>query len=111
MPSSAAIGYACAAAPGAPDLTWQRAAIEVACHDAGLELDELVGDRAPRFGKGLERPGIAHALQRLAAGDAGCLVVARVEHLSASLGELAELLDWLQELELRLISLDPPLDT
>jgi DNA invertase Pin-like site-specific DNA recombinase len=111
MPSSAAIGYACAGSPGSPDLTWQRAAIDVACGDADLELVEIVGDRAPRFGKGLERPGIAHALQRLAAGDAACIVVARVDHVSESLGELAELLDWLRELELRLISLDPAFDT
>lgn len=111
MSPSAAIGYACAGPPSGPDLTWQRAAIEVACTEADLELAELVGDRAPRFGKGLERPGIAHALQRLAAGDAACLVVARLDHVTAALGELAELLEWLDELGVRLMSLDPPLDT
>jgi len=113
LPTTRAIGYA--SAPGSgddrDDIESQRQAIERSCAQHGCELAELVADREPRDGKAFDRPGLSHALQRIAAGDASCLVVSGLERLSRSVAELGTLVHWLEENGVRLIAADIELDT
>jgi DNA invertase Pin-like site-specific DNA recombinase len=109
-----AIGYASAAGSAvgaAAAMAAQRAAIERRCDAGDLELVELVGDRESAERKAPDRPGLAHALQRLADGDALCLVVAGLGHLGRSVADLGDLLRWLEDRGVRLVVLDLDLDT
>jgi DNA invertase Pin-like site-specific DNA recombinase len=109
-----AIGYASAGGSrdhAALDMRRQREVIEARCARPDLDLVELVGDREAREGKALDRPGLSHVLQRIAAGEASCLVVTGLDHLSRSVAELGRLIDWLDRMEVRLVALDLDLDT
>ncbi|WP_051221899.1 recombinase family protein [Conexibacter woesei] len=111
-----AIGYASAAGSrdgAAAAMCAQRQAIEAHCGMCDeVDLLELVGDREHgRDRRALERPGLSHVLQRLARGEAACLVICGLDHLSRSVAELGQLLRWLDRLEIRLIALDLDLDT
>ena len=109
-----ALGYASAPADGdadRDDLDAQRRAIERSCEHHGCDLVELVADREPRDGKAFDRPGLSHALQRIAAGDASCLIVSGLERLSRSVAELGTLVHWLEENGIRLVAVDIDLDT
>jgi DNA invertase Pin-like site-specific DNA recombinase len=108
------IGYASAAGSAvgaAAAMNAQRSAIERRCAAGDLELIELVGDRESKERRALDRPGLTHALQRVADGDAVCLVVAGLGHLGRSVAELGELLRWLDEAGVRLVAIDLDLDT
>jgi DNA invertase Pin-like site-specific DNA recombinase len=109
-----AIGYASASGSkdsAAAAMCQQRETIERRCTEGDLELLELVGDREPKDRKALDRPGLTHALERLAAGEARCLVVCGLDQLSRSVAELGQLLRWLDRLGVRLVALDIDLDT
>jgi DNA invertase Pin-like site-specific DNA recombinase len=109
-----AIGYASASGSkdrAAAAMCEQRETIERRCTEGDLELLELVGDREPKDRKALDRPGLTHALERLAAGEARCLVVCGLDHLSRSVAELSQLLRWLDRLGVRLVAIDLDLDT
>jgi DNA invertase Pin-like site-specific DNA recombinase len=109
-----ALGYASAAASGdvgAEDLEAQRKAIERSCADHACELVEVVADREPKDGKAFDRPGLSHALERIAAGDASCVIVAGLERVSRSVAELGTLVHWLEENGIRLVAVDIDLDT
>ncbi len=56
----------------------QRAAIIAECQRRGWTLVEIAAD-VGRSGKDLKRPGVRAALDRLAAGDASALVVAKLD--------------------------------
>ncbi|HWI73879.1 MAG TPA: recombinase family protein [Baekduia sp.] len=112
--ATAAIGYATASGSrdgAAAAMRAQREAIEERCGDGDLQLLELVGDRESGDRKALDRPGLSHALERLAAGEAACLVVTGLDRLSRSVAELGRLLRWLDRLGVRLVALDLGLDT
>jgi DNA invertase Pin-like site-specific DNA recombinase len=114
VPAIPALGYASAAGPkdgAAAAMCAQREAIELRCAESDLELLELVGDRESKDRKALDRPGLSHALQRIATGEATCLVVCGLDHLSRSVAELGQLLRWLDRLGVRLIAIDLDLDT
>jgi DNA invertase Pin-like site-specific DNA recombinase len=64
-----------------------------------------------RDADGPRRSGLADALERIAAGDASTLVVARLGALASSLRELVSLLDWLRAARADLVALDVNLDT
>jgi DNA invertase Pin-like site-specific DNA recombinase len=111
-----AIGYASAAGlangAAAEALTTQREAIETRCVACGFHLVELVGDREPKAaGRALDRPGLSHALQRIAAREASCLVVSGLDRLSHSVAELGQIVRWLERHQIRLVALDLDLDT
>lgn len=109
-----ALGYASATAfgdVGAEDLEAQRVAIERSAAGLGCELVEVVADREPKDGKAFDRPGLSHALERIAAGDASCLVVAGLERVSRSVAELGTLVHWLEDNGIRLVAVDIDLDT
>jgi peptidoglycan hydrolase-like protein with peptidoglycan-binding domain/DNA invertase Pin-like site-specific DNA recombinase len=109
-----AIGYA--TSPSAEELRGgelerQAEAIERACARLGLVLVEVVRDVEAENGKGSERPGLAYALEQIAAGKASCLVVAELERLSHSVPDLGVVLDWFGQGDKRLVAADMGLDT
>src|SRR5918992_1445869 len=61
------------------DLRDQSGMIDSHCEEHGWRLLEVVHDMDRGNGKALERPGLRYALDRIARGDAACLVVPRLE--------------------------------
>lgn len=99
---------------------------EQATSGLGLEAQEHMLDRAVEYegwtvvetirdegesAKTLDRPGLQRALRMLANGEADGLVVAKLDRLSRSILDFASLLDWLDQLKVRLVALDMRLDT
>ena len=109
------LGYAVIPASEAGDarveLGRQADVIAGECRRRGLGLLELVRDREPRNGKGLDRPGLGYALNRIAAGEARGLVVSELAQLSRSASDLGEILDWFARSEARLVAAAQGLDT
>jgi DNA invertase Pin-like site-specific DNA recombinase/peptidoglycan hydrolase-like protein with peptidoglycan-binding domain len=89
----------------------QAEAIEAACAARGWAFIAGVREPEPPNGKGLERPGLTHALARLERGEADCLVVTELSRLTRSAAELGELLDRLGRARVRLVVLNPEIDT
>jgi DNA invertase Pin-like site-specific DNA recombinase len=110
-----ALGYASVPAEGDPEgadrLERQKQAIERTCQRLGLELVEVVREREPRAGNALERAGVSYLIERLAAGDASCLVVSGLDRLSRSVSELGTLVQWLERSNVRLVAVELDLDT
>jgi hypothetical protein len=90
------------------DLSPAERVIERACERAGWRLVAIVRDR--EGGRILDRPGLSHALERIAEGQAQGLVVNDARLLSRSL-DFAGLVDWCRDAEAALIALDLGLDT
>jgi DNA invertase Pin-like site-specific DNA recombinase len=109
-----AVGYATAprAEPaGAALVREQGAAIEDLCERHGWRLVELVRDvEEPRV-RGLDRPGLTYALERLASGEASCLVVSQLRRLSPSAADLGRILELIARNGGRLVALDVDVDT
>ena len=89
----------------------QARAIEAACTARGWTFLGGVREREPADGKGLQRPGLEHALGRLGRGEADCLVVAELHRLTRSVVELGDVLAWLERAGGRLVVLDVAIDT
>jgi DNA invertase Pin-like site-specific DNA recombinase len=89
----------------------QADTIESECQRLGLSLCELVREREPRRGRGLERPGLAYALKLIRAGGAEGLVVAELSRLGHSVPQLGRVLEWFLRSDVRLIAASPELDT
>jgi DNA invertase Pin-like site-specific DNA recombinase len=110
-----ALGYASVPADDDPEnvarLERQKRSIERTCERLGLELVEVVREREPKAGNALERAGVSYLIERLAAGDASCLVVSGLERLSRSVSELGTLVQWLERSDVRLVAVDLDLDT
>jgi DNA invertase Pin-like site-specific DNA recombinase/peptidoglycan hydrolase-like protein with peptidoglycan-binding domain len=83
--------------------------IEAACESAQWELAEVVTDR--ESGRGLERPGLAYALQQIAEGKARGLVVSDLRRLSRSTVDLGALMEWFRDAGAGLVALDLGVDT
>jgi resolvase-like protein len=107
-PGSPVIGYVTAGDDANGRMTPPERAIERACERAGWRLVAIVRDRDG--GRLLERPGLSHALDRIADGQAGGLVVTDARLLSRSL-DFAGLVSWFRESEAALIALDLGVDT
>jgi DNA invertase Pin-like site-specific DNA recombinase len=88
----------------------QEHAIREALERRDWELAELIRDEG-ESGKSLERPGLQRALEAIAAGDVDGLVVAKLDRLSRSVIDFAELLEWFTEAEATLLALDLDVDT
>jgi DNA invertase Pin-like site-specific DNA recombinase len=89
----------------------QRAAIAAECSRRGWMLDAVYED-AGASGKALGgRPQLAAALERLDRGDAGTLVVAKLDRLTRSVRDAADLLDRSARRGWSLIALDLGVDT
>jgi DNA invertase Pin-like site-specific DNA recombinase/peptidoglycan hydrolase-like protein with peptidoglycan-binding domain len=89
----------------------QAAAINALCERRGWKLLELVRDvEEPRV-KGLERPGLTYALERVAKGEASCLVVSQLRRLSPSAADLGRILESIAAGGGRLVAMDVDVDT
>lgn len=78
---------------------------------APLELITVIAAVERDDRDGLERPGLAEALRRIAAGEASVLLVARLADAATSPDDLVALLDWLALAHADLIVLDLGLDS
>jgi DNA invertase Pin-like site-specific DNA recombinase len=94
-----------------PEGRYQARRIRAACEARGMELHQLVGDVQSYSGPDLERPGLTHALDMLANGEASCLVVAGLDRLSTSAANLGTVIEWLDDIGARLVVIDIDLDT
>jgi DNA invertase Pin-like site-specific DNA recombinase len=108
-PGAPVIGYVTALEhAGNDELTPTERAIEQACQRNGWRLVAIVRDR--EGGRILDRPGLSHALDQIAGGEAEGLVVNDARLLSRSL-DFAGLVEWFRDAEAALIALDLGLDT
>jgi DNA invertase Pin-like site-specific DNA recombinase len=106
------LGYASVPADaGGKDLASQNGAIQQAARRLGLELVEVIREREPKAGKALDRAGLSYLIERLATGDASCIVVTGLERLSRSVAELGTIVQWLERNNVRLVAVDLELDT
>lgn len=90
------------------------AAQEAKLHAYALAMDlELVGVERDEgvSAKSLERPGLRRALARLDAGDAGGLLVAKLDRLTRSVRDLATLLEEYFESRFELLAIADSIDT
>jgi DNA invertase Pin-like site-specific DNA recombinase len=108
-----ALGYASvpADAESTAELDAQKAAIERWCEKLGIELIEVVCEREARHRKALDRAGLSFLIERIAGGDASCIVVSGLERLSASVAELGTIVRWLERNEVRLLAINIDLDS
>ena len=108
-----ALGYV-SVPPGSEYTVGARAqakAIEAGCAARGWAFVGGVREAEPSSGKGLERPGLNHALERLTRGEADCLIVTDLARLTRSAAELAGVLEQVGRTGGRLVVLDPGIDT
>jgi DNA invertase Pin-like site-specific DNA recombinase len=107
-----ALGYASVPPDGGRrQLAAQQRAIMQGVRRLRLDLVELVRDREPGTGKALDRAGLSYLIERLAAGDATCVIVSGLERLSRSVAELGTIVEWLEKNDVRLVAVDLGLDT
>jgi DNA invertase Pin-like site-specific DNA recombinase/peptidoglycan hydrolase-like protein with peptidoglycan-binding domain len=109
-----AIGYASVPKAKGEDqasLEIQAQRIQILCDRRGWELLHMVRDVENGHPKGLERPGLLYALERIDEGEASCLVVSQLERLSRSAADLGRIVEWIDERDARLIAIDLRLDT
>jgi DNA invertase Pin-like site-specific DNA recombinase len=95
----------------AGDLESAARSIGMWCEESGWPLATVVHDAPAESGRPRSRPGLAHALQEVAAGRAAGLVVARLRDLTESVAEIGPLLQWFADTEAFAIALDYRLDT
>jgi DNA invertase Pin-like site-specific DNA recombinase len=90
----------------------QRAAILAEAHRRGWAAHEIRWIEDPGFsGKDLKRPGISQALEALRRGEAGTLVVAKLDRLTRSMSDFAPLLARAATEHWALMALDVNVDT
>jgi DNA invertase Pin-like site-specific DNA recombinase len=108
-----ALGYASVNGEGksTAELDAQKRAIDRCAERLNLELVEVVREREPEKGKALDRAGLSYLIERIAAGDASCLVVTGLDRLSRSVAELGTIVQWLERNDVRLVAVDLDLDT
>jgi peptidoglycan hydrolase-like protein with peptidoglycan-binding domain/DNA invertase Pin-like site-specific DNA recombinase len=97
--------------PGAERMREQAQSIDALCRQRGWHLLELVRDVETAGGGSLKRPGLTYAVDRVAKGEASCIVVSELSRLSNSVAELSRVLEWLARSGGRLVVLDVGLDT
>jgi DNA invertase Pin-like site-specific DNA recombinase len=108
------VGYASYSSTGdagTQQLKQQATVIARECEDRGLHLIEVVGEPEPATQKGLSRPGLAYALDRIRIGDAEGLVVSDLSKVSQSVSELGTIMEWLCHTNARFIAAAQSLDT
>jgi DNA invertase Pin-like site-specific DNA recombinase len=91
-------------------LAAQRAAIEAECQRRGWTLVEVIED-AGYSAKDLKRPGVQIALETLRRGEAGALVVAKLDRLSRSMLDFTAVMAKASKQSWALVALDCAVDT
>lgn len=89
----------------------QRAAIRSEAERRGWRLLEIVGEPAGASSATLSRPGLMSALERLDSGEADVLVVAKLDRLSRSVAQGAQVMERAKRRGWSLVALDFGLDT
>lgn len=89
----------------------QRSAVKAECDRRGWELLAIVGEQAGASSATLERAGLQRALEQLDRGDADVLVVAKLDRLSRSVAQGAQVMDRAKQRGWSLVALDFGLDT
>jgi peptidoglycan hydrolase-like protein with peptidoglycan-binding domain/DNA invertase Pin-like site-specific DNA recombinase len=109
-----ALGYVSTEANGDPEASAMReqaTAIDSLCERRGWRLVEVVRDVEAAGGGSLRRPGLMYAVERIAKGEATCLVVSQLNRLSNSAADLSRVLESLGRTGGRLVVMDVGLDT
>jgi hypothetical protein len=88
------------------DLPRHIGAIERLCEARGLELADIVVDVEGGEESASAPPGLAWALERLAAGGARSLAVARTEHVTGAFAEAGRLGQWFRDQGCKLVAAD-----
>lgn len=91
-------------------LSAQRTTLERAFEYEGWTLTEHVREEG-QSGKDLDRPGLKHALELIAADEADGLVVAKLDRLTRSVVDFGDLLEWFDLAGAAFVALDLRLDT
>jgi DNA invertase Pin-like site-specific DNA recombinase len=93
------------------ELLRQAELIRFACEERGLQLVGVVRDLDAGPGPDLDRPGLRRVLERIAAGEASCLIVEGLDRLGTSASAVGALVRWLDVDGRRLVAADLDLDT
>jgi peptidoglycan hydrolase-like protein with peptidoglycan-binding domain/DNA invertase Pin-like site-specific DNA recombinase len=96
---------------GASEMREQAAEIDSLCERRGWRLVEVVRDVESAAGGTLRRPGLMYAMERIAKGEASCLVVSEVSRLTNSAADLSRVLELIARGSGRLVVMDVGLDT
>ena len=96
--------------PEAGGMGEQARSIDSLCRRRGWHLLELVRD-VEAAGGSLKRPGLMYAVERIAKGDASCIVVSELSRLTNSAADLSRVLESLGRSNGRLVIMDVGLDT
>jgi len=91
-----------------PGLAVQRAALDRAARERGWDLVRVEED--VRSGRNLRRPGLRAALAACRSGEAEGVAVARLDRLTYSLTDLAEIVREAVDGDFTIVSLDPDVD-
>jgi len=93
------------------ELREQAGAIAAECERLGLGLMQVVSEREPPKGRGLTRPGLEYALQRILEGEANGLMVCDLSRLTRSSAQLGAILQWFVSHRIRLVAIAEEIDT
>jgi DNA invertase Pin-like site-specific DNA recombinase len=89
----------------------QKTAIRNECERRGWQLVRVIGEDAGASSATLEREGLQRALEALDAGKADVLMVAKLDRLSRSVAQGAQVMDRARRKEWSVVALDFGLDT
>ena len=89
----------------------QRTAIKAECDRRGWHLMRIIGEDAAASSASLERAGLQRALDALDHGTADILVIAKLDRLSRSVAQGAQIMDRAKRKGWSLVALDFGLDT
>ena len=95
----------------AAELETQAETIQRLCERRGWELLQVVRDVENGHAKGMDRPGLLYALERIAEGEGSCLIVSELGRLSRNAADLGRIVEWCDERDARLVAVDLRLDT
>jgi DNA invertase Pin-like site-specific DNA recombinase len=88
----------------------QEATLRRAAEFRGYDLVEIIRDEGIS-GSTVNRPGLQHALERVAVRDVDGLVVAKLDRLTRSMRDFCEVVDWFEEARAPLVMIEPEVDT
>ena len=88
----------------------QEATIRAEVERRGWELVGVLADEGAT-GKNLDRPGLLAALRKITAGEADVLMAAKIDRLSRSVPDFADLMAWCIDAGAELVVIDPGVDT
>jgi DNA invertase Pin-like site-specific DNA recombinase len=107
-----ALGYVRVRRDGlSSELTEHGDAIRDWCDGSGVDLLVVVHDVEHDARDAGAQPALRGVLERISAGEAQTLVVARLGHLSSSVANLSPLLSWFGDGDKTLVAIDLRLDT